>query len=313
MKCKLPVIVLPLMWVLCFMHAAVSADDSAADPEQRWQTRPIELESIGETTLIRVPLDAEVYRHLAEDRHDLRVFNSQQQETAYVVRRRETPEFRDVERRWTIPKAALSPGPDQELVIEFMLDKDDPVPSELKLDTPLRDFEQSVTLVGITGDEEQELARTVIYDYHRFMDVRNTTIKIPATSVRTYRLTVASPTSEQESMLLELTRQLSTQGEAGRQEKVQVTRRPFRIDRLELMALVPQRETRSPALVPYEVTLGDITHDADHKQTLVDVIAHRAPVSRLTFASSSRNFSRRAAVHVLEEEEAGPPIVRGQL
>ena len=255
-----------------------------------WQTRRIEFDEITQPELVRVPLDSDVYAWLRDDNGDLRVLDGQQHEVAYVLHRRLGE--RITERLWVAEGAMVQLSPDEALVIRFELKPDDPVPNRLNIVTPLFDFEQSVKLFGTVEGVEQELLSDIVFDYRRYMDVRRTELKIPPTTARQYRLVIATPTAEEELVLMNLTRQLQEGQETGRQERLQVNRRPFRIERLELRGHESKPSYDAATLVPYPITIEDVVQDEEHKRTVLTLSSQREPLTRMSFETPDRNFNR---------------------
>jgi hypothetical protein len=146
----------------------------------------------------------------------------------------------------------------------------------------LRNFEQRVRVEASADGEQWEPAgnEMVIFDYSRYMDVRNDSVSFPETGRRHFRIVIDDVTVEQESELLALTRRLQGAEETERTEKVAVDRRPFRIERVDFWREVEQ--------------------DAAKHQTIVRLDALRQPLTSLKLETPDRNFSRHAAVEAEE-------------
>ena len=86
----------------------------------------------------------------------------------------------------------------------------DPQPNGLSLITPLKNFEQQVRVLTSTDGQlwEPPVAQTMIFDYSRFMDVRNDKVSFEPTARRHFRIIIDDVTAEQQSDLMELTRRL---------------------------------------------------------------------------------------------------------
>lgn len=173
---------------------------------------------------------------------------------------------------------------------------------------PLKNFEQRVRLYSSTnGTQWQPLAEeAVIFDYSRFMDVRNVEVVIPPTDHRHFRIVFDNVTSEQESELLELTRQLSGQQENQREERVTVDRRPFRIDQIKLVRERVRERVTGNRIQSYAVENFEITEDAEKKQTIILVGTRRQPLTSFQIETGSANFRRRIEVQVEEPGDEEP-------
>lgn len=270
----------------------------AAEPV--WQaTRPIEPAEFTGEQIISVRLDAEAFKLVREDLVDLRVLDSESKPVAFVVRTPQMTRPETVRRRWTANDRTVKPLDSGGLEVVITLGKDDPAPGGLTLVTPLQNFEQRVQVfTSVDGSQWEPAAEQAIYDYTRYMDARNVSISIPATDRRHFRVVIDNVTAEQESELLELTRQLQGGDVTGSQERVTIERRPFRIDRIEFWRDEVQQNASGPLQVPYPVENFSVEQVTDKKQTHVLIETSREPLTSFALGSTSRNFSRRAEVQV---------------
>ena len=263
-------------------------------------SRAIEIPPQAEEELVQVPLDGDVYEHLQDRFADLRVVDDEGAQIPFLIRKLMTTESRETRKTWRAQRVELTP--DQErLEIRFQLDPEDPIPDGLRILTPLRNFEQRVhvSAVAETGEESPLVEDALIFDYSRYMDVQRTSIPLPKTTAREFRLVIDALTTEQESQLLDLTRQLQGGEETNRQERLQIDRRPFRIDRIELNATAIQVDAPVLAMQEYDVVTFDIREDEDQQLTIVDIQTRKEPLTSFTLTTPDRNFSRRARLQKL--------------
>jgi hypothetical protein len=139
---------------------------------------------------------------------------------------------------------------------------------------------------------------TLIFDYSRYMDVRRDQIPLRETPDRHFRIVIDDVTAEQESELLALTRRLRGVEETGREERVTIVRRPFRIERIDFWREDERDQSTGDKKIEYPVSGFRVEQDPEQKQTLILVEANREPLTSFTLETSARNFSRRAAVEV---------------
>jgi hypothetical protein len=283
-----------------FAVGVAAAATAAVAAEAVWKaTRSIEPAEFSGEQVVSVRLDADVFKLVREDLVDLRVLDSENKPVAFVVRTPQTTRPDTVRRRWTATDRIVKPLDSGGLEVVITLGKDDAVPGGLMLVTPLQNFEQRVQVfTSVDGSQWEPAAEQAIYDYTRYMDARNVSISIPATDRRHFRVVIDNVTAEQESELLELTRQLQGGSVTGSQERVTIERRPFRIDRIEFWRDEVRQNTSGPLQVPYAVAKFSVEQVADKKQTHVLVETSREPLTSFTLASTSRNFSRRAEVQI---------------
>ena len=176
----------------------------------------------------------------------------------------------------------------------------------LTIQTPLADYEHRVRVFGsVSGKDWAPLVTDgVIFDYSRFMDIRNRDVTLPANQFRQFKLIVEQELEDRESPLRELIR-----GQARRQEGYPHRDHPESTHPLShrpRRALADGRERRPHAKprpsLPGRRASGLIT-TRSQKLSRVEIESRREPLTRLSFATASKNFSRKARVLV--------PVERG--
>ncbi|MEX0726836.1 MAG: hypothetical protein WD065_11235, partial [Planctomycetaceae bacterium] len=274
----------------------------AADAPLRQYVREIETEPRTREELLAVRLDSDVYAASHENYYDLQVVDAAGQTVPFVIRQPADTKTREVQKSWLAENPSLKVLDGEALEITVQLDKDDSQPDGVKIVTPLRNFEQRVQVFGLAdGEPDQPLVTdALIFDYARYMDVRQHDVRIPATSHRRFRVVIDRPTSVQASQLLELSRQFRGEEEVGRNEQTTIERRPFRIDRVEFfevqyLAISDRSQSMVYPVVDFEVKL-----DEEEKQTLIEITSRREPLNEFTIVTPSRNFSRPVRVQIPE-------------
>ena len=290
--------------IACLLATAASLV-RAEEPSLRFQ-KEVSAAGKAEESLVAVTLDAEVYAATQPGLADLRLQDAQGTALPFIVRKSQELRAKTVRRKaWSAPKPTLKPLENGGLEITLVLDEDDPVPNGLNLITPLRNFEQRVRILTSADGQTWEPAggETVIFDYSRYMDVRNDSVPFPASPRKQLRIVIDDVTLEQQSELLELTRRLRGNDETDRTEKVTIDRRPFRIERIEFWQESSQERVKGDHKQSYPVAGFKVTEDAKARQTFITVDTHREPLTSLQLETSSRNFSRNCVLEV--QEQAG--------
>ncbi len=266
-----------------------------------------------------VPLDAAVFERLAEDRADLRVCAAGLTEIPVLLRRREQlmATTRLVSHRATI--TAFTPAESGPATLEATLPGNQHRRLHaIELSVPIRDFERLVT-VAVSMDLQNwtEVAtRVPIYDYTRFVDLRRTLITFDPVEARAIRLTISSITEEKLSPLTEITRE--SRGEAGvlaEFRKTNTTRVDFRIDAITARERRVTESVRKPVSVPVPLTAMSIAQRVARQESVITLQTRRQPVTTLTLASATANFSRRVVLEGRWEAGKGAwqPLARGTL
>lgn len=282
---------------LALAATILAACARAEDPTFRF-SRPIVAAERTRDELLSVSLDAHVYEFTQDDFSDVRIYDSRQAPVPFVRRVALSSEAKVVRRFWPVQNPTARPLEGGGLEITLTLDEHDPQPGGLRLVTPLRDFEQRVRVFSSPDGQVWEPAGdgAVIFDYSRFIDVRNDNVTFPDSGRRQFRIVIDNVTAEQQSHLLELTRRLQSGREAERIERVTTERRPFRIDRVEFWNETREERTTGARQVTYPPLRFSISEESKDKQTIVDVETRREPLVAFELAVASRNFSREAQV-----------------
>jgi len=256
--------------------------------------------------LVAVPLDPDVFASTEDGLPDLRIHDAAGNEVPYLIRHPADTETVAHIRDWTASHPTLQPLDDGGLEIRITLDDDDPRPIGLCLDTPLKNFQQRIRVESSAdGNAWQPLGQpAVLFDYSRYMDVRNVCVDFPETPHRHFRIVVDDVTAEQQSELIELTRRLKGEGETEQTERFTIERRPFRIDRVRFRYKVTTTRVEGLKQRDYPVAGFKVTQNED-RQTVVTIDTRREPLTALTIDTPDRNFSRHAVLQARSDNTAG--------
>lgn len=268
-------------------------------------SKPITLPEFTGEELVAVPLDSDVYAASSPGFSDLRVVAADKKEVAYVVRRAQAKRTRRERQAWNATDLELKPLDDGGLEIKFRsdLERHPQPPQGIVLRSPLSNFEHHVKVEASTdGESWQTLVEDgLIFDYSQFMDVRNLNVdlKFPTDEKPSYyRVTIANVTQEQQSQLLELSRNIQGGAETDRTERTVINRQPFRIDRIELWHDKVARDVSVDAETDYPVELFKIETDDKSKETHIYLTSQREPLTKVTLETPDRNFSRNARIEI---------------
>lgn len=281
----------------------VMAHGAEVDQAEFRYRRDVEVPTITDDSLIAVTLDAEVYSGTRDGLPDLQLRSADGELVAYIVRQAKAVATRTERRTWKPTRLSAKPieeGDSPGLEIVVHLEKDDPDPNGLSLITPLRNFEQRVRVQSSPdGESWQPLgAESLVFDYSQYIDVKNAEIRLPETTDRHFRILIDDVTIEQQSQLMGLTRRLRGEKEEFRDEQILIKRAPFRINRVEFWRESKREIPGATKYVAYPPVDYQVTQDTEQGRTLVLVTTRREPLKELKLVTSSRNFSRQAAVQV---------------
>lgn len=270
-----------------------------ATPPTYYQ-RTVEVPELSESELIAIVLDASFYSKAADAWKQARLVDDREHAVPYLPRQVTTSKAQTVRKSWVATKPTLRPLPNNGLEIIVQLRDREPVPDRLRLITPLDNFEQGVQVESSAdGINWQPLVEdATIFDYARYMDVRNDQIPLPPTQHKYFRIVVDQVTKAQESRLMELTRSLQGDTETARTERLTIDRRPFRISQLEFSADVDEQRYNGPQIIDYPPQSLDIEQDKKRQETQIVVSTGFEPLTQFVLQTDDKNFSRRVRVEV---------------
>lgn len=244
-----------------------------------------------------VPLDSAVYAATRDGLPDVRIFDDLGREVPFAVRVH--TRGRSVAVREAVPSrvVSLKVVEGEALEVVTRLDDDAPEPDGGTVETPLADFERRVRVLGSRDGESWEpLAEGRIFDYSRFMDVRDPDVAFPARGHRLFKWVFEHESDEQRSPFYELARARIEGDRESRTETETILRRPFRIDRIALHRTVRRTEGEEPTTTRTALDVRDVQVDRREGVTRIVIAAGRLPLNGLSLITTSRNFHRPARV-----------------
>lgn len=243
-------------------------------------------------------LDEPVFAATDDAYANLRLFRHDDLETPFVVAplRRE----RTVESEYEIAftQDAVRITPDNRIEIDLRLDHAGERPVALTVDTPLDNFEKHLTVSSSPdGATWQPLVEAQpIFDYARFMPVRNVRIHLPPSPHRHYRVEIADISEDQQSPWTQFERERQAGAVVNEVEHSQFQRRDFRIDRLHVLGIRSTTLKDKVVTRPYPAADFRVEHDAEHRQTIVRFSTARVPLTTIDLLTDAPFFSRAVTV-----------------
>jgi hypothetical protein len=288
------------------LFAGLSVAASAAEQEPHFRFRKeIELGQAAGEEIIGVPLDSDVYAGTRDGYPDLRIVDDRGAFVPYLVENIGKKQIKQVREPCASKLSSLRVDEGKGLEIVVVLDEKAPSAGGLTILTPLADFEHRVRVFGsVSGKDWAPLVTDgVIFDYSRFMDIRNRDIALPVNEFRQFKVQVEQELEDRESPLRELIRGKEDGKKDTRIEITRNFRTPFRIDRVLLWRNIESEGRTEAETFPYAAAGFRVDHDSKTKISRVEIEGRREPLTRLSFSTASKNFSRKARVLV--------PLVRG--
>jgi len=275
----------------------------AADALAYRFTRPIVQGDDGGQALLAIALDSPVYAASADDFRDLRLIDQDGVETPYLLQK--IASRKTVIQR--LPSSSQTPAlqktGDDGIVVTTSLNKDAANADGLRVVTEQRDFEYNLQIQGSDDGKDWRLLvdNAVIYDYSRYMAVGDREVSLPANSCRHFRIVVAKATQTHAAELLKLTRTLREGEEQQRSERLDLRHEPLHIERIEFWHNKPETQAETEQNFDYPVAAFKISHDAEHKVSIIDIETERQPLTGFMLQTGTPNFSRYAEVQIPQQ------------
>lgn len=193
----------------------------------------------------------------------------------------------------------LTARPDGSLSVTIQLPDKSPAATAFRFETPLRDFERSVSVWAIENGVEQPVASNqFLFDLSRFMDTRRIDVPIKTSAARQFRIEIAAPNPEQSAQLREWTLTTAQSEVVGKTERFTPVDQPFRINRI--LALSASEETVAGARLEREIPIKwelDPLLSPGRTTSAFRIETGNVPIHRLALESSSANFSRPVTLY----------------
>jgi len=271
------------------------------------QERPIAVTMGDRDCLVSVRLDEGVYRELGSQLRAIRVLDSANRETPFLVRPVVGSKTRTSERTALVERSKAMVGDGDSLRVEFTIDaKAHPAPVEsFTVDSELSNFEQRVDVDwssdGMNWSRVVESA--LLYDYTQYLDARETKINLPQGAIKEagghFRLTFRRPMQLQESPLVELTRRLEGDKEIGRKETLLLNRQIFRIERIRFAYQQKRHEAGEAETEEVPVRMEANRIDPKTGEQEIVLSCGGQPIRQLEFVTEDANFGRLVRVDEL--------------
>ncbi len=271
------------------------------------RSRSIHFADSDKTSLVAITLDQDIFLKAATQFRDLRIKDSRGGVQSHFEWRQ--VHSQSVTRRNEIASETVSAMPIEgggfQIVFRidskrFPLPSKMPTPNGLRIRTPLYDFENRITVKGLDHSGKEELlAEGNLCDYKSVVDYRVDWINFNPKDFTQFKIVVQKPTLEQESTLLELSRKAGT----APLEKLNILRRPFRVDRVDF--LIPEEVQMAGVAILDEMPPLSlkILEDSKTKQTVLEFVTGNNPIAGVKLLPHSANFRRD--VHLESQYQTG--------
>jgi hypothetical protein len=242
----------------------------------------------------RFYLDADMYKKTNDALSDIRLFNAAGAEIPYVLRTAMENDTDTITYAIRMKTNNFKMLPDNKVIIVCERKKDDSIPCELELQTPLDNFEKIVSVAGSNdGKNWTTLAdSSPVFDYSMHIDVRNTTVAFKKMAFLQYKILINNVWEEKQSAVSRIITEFEGKKETKKSVMFLLNKEPFRINEIVFSGISLVARSKKPRTCPYALSVAGISHDTANDTTTVLLASDKAPLRKLIVASSSTNFSR---------------------
>jgi len=228
----------------------------------------------------------------------LRLFDQDNSETPLWIRKKTATRVETQDRPFPAEIVSLKEAADNRIEILVKRDTNSPAPRVVRLYSPLRNFEKQVTVRGSPDGKQWEVLATnaPIYDYSRYLDVRNDRVPVTPRDYAYYQIDIANITETRDSPLTEIKKHSRADREFARTETTVAHKEVMRLDRISFVALKEVLITGTADTRWSAVTNWSVTEDAGRKQSILTFATSRQPLAEIEIEIADANFSRAVTV-----------------
>jgi hypothetical protein len=246
----------------------------------------------------------------------MKIIGPENIETPFCFRKKTHAKSSFCENHFPAEVLSFKELPDNRAEVIIKRDTRQPVPAGLWISASRLNFEKQVTVSGSMDSKNWILlAEAVpIFDYSRFIDVRNDRVSFAANEYLFFKVEIANITESRDSPLTEIIRKNPGNANAETTTISAFRKEPFRTDRISFLEqkeifLGGETETRDEAVSRFRVAT-----DPERRRTMVNIETVGQPLTALKLETGDSNFSRPVSVAGADAPK-GPwtDLVSGQI
>jgi hypothetical protein len=240
-------------------------------------------------------LDEEVLSQTEDNYSNVRVFDSNNVETPFLVRSKRRK--KSVVREYSVSMNSVSLKELPENRIEIVLSQKEgklASPGVVVFATRLKNFEKQVSVYGSKDQTKwvSIIENKPIFDYSRFFDITNKRVEISNAKYKYYKLVIANISQKQDSPIVNIVKDTRKDGLFSEIEKTSFMRKDFKIDKITFLAKKSFEVKTSQIKRDYTVRDLETKNQSDGKETIVTLSLDNVPLTKLTLLTDDSNFSR---------------------
>ena len=295
--------------IMPIIMIALLAGKARADADPRdfqWIKRLISPESTTNSVAV-CEMDEEMLRDIDDNYANIRVFNDSEKEVPFAIRTKQRKKIEMRECEVETKETSFKELPDNmaEIALEQVKTQNKPLakPCALTISTRIKNYEKNIMVSGSNDGKMWEVIveNQPIFDYSRFIDVRNNRVNLNSEPYKFYKIIISNISEKQQSPIVNIARDMRESEVFSELEETSFRREDFRIEKITLLTLKPFEVKTSVVTREYTVENLKVAHDAKDKKSIVTFSTGNMPVSEIIVVTSSSNFSRAIRVEGLEK------------
>lgn len=257
-----------------------------------------------EGALAAVVLNDDALAELNDRLTNLRLLEADQREIPYLIRPRTETQTRVEERRAPGTPLSFREHPDNRAEFVVARPEGEGAPVALLLHSAQANYEKLISIYGSADQQQWTLLTEAqpVFDYTRYIDVRNNRVNLPPGPWSFYRVEIANLAEDRKAVFTDVIRQVRGGEEMVTEtETARIRREPFRVDRLEWVVRDERVLAERPVLAQWKIAEFDVQQDERAKTSRIEFTTRRQPLVALWLFPEDRNFSRRVTVSATDE------------
>lgn len=260
---------------------------------------------VDRAALAGVELDDEVLAELNDARSNLRLWEDEAREWPVLIQPRTERRRVVVERTENGTPVSFKEQPDNRAELVVTRAQTAGVPVALLLHSTQANYEKQIDVFG-SNDQQTWVPLATnqpVFDYTRYIDVRNARVNLEPGSWTYYRVVIANLAENRRTAFTEVIRQMrGADQQVTETETTRVRQEPFRVERLEFVVLEEREQEEQPVLTRWDVADFTVDEQGTAQVTRVRFDTRRQPLVKLWLFPTDPNFSRRVTVAGSDEE-----------
>ncbi len=271
---------------------------AATKPEDFPFIRPMSAPDSQSNEIAVFRFDGLLYRQTDRSFSNLRLFDEKAHEVPFLVRTVATDTTVSIYYSVEPKQLSFKNLSGNRMEIVFERDAKDSVPTELIINTPIANFENSVSVHGSVDRKEWRplIENSPIYDYSRFITMRNTTVQFTREPYTYYRVSIDKVIHLKQSLFSRIMIETERAMEKKRYIDFIEMQEPFRIDAITFGGTYREVQYGKPQAKRYSLTIERVKEDTAENTTEIYCSSLREPLKEFALKTGNINFTRRALV-----------------